>query len=308
MNIHVIRMTVLIILCGIITGQITQAESSVKKGDGLYAMLETNRGDIHITFTYKRTPLTVCNFIGLAEGTIDNEPFGLGVPYFDGLTWHRVVEDWVIQSGCPNGDGRGGPGYVFPCEIDTPALMHDRPGTVGMANTGPNTVSNGSQFYITHGGGEVYDRLNGGYTIFGYVEDSASLDVVMAIRQDDLINRVTIQRVGDDALAFKTDQHAFDSLLNDLTDIQQSVTKSDKVSPLQIQYRQGTFTCRLAKPGFVALAIYALNGRELFSMTRQVCTTGVCTIPHKCRPGIYVVRIQGGNTVITRKVAVQKYR
>ena len=211
------------------------------KEDGIFATLQTSRGNIKIKFTYKQTPLTVCNFIGLAEATIKNTP-KQGVPYFDGLKWHRVVADWVIQSGDPTGTGSGGPGYSFRCEIDTPALIHDSPGVVGMANTGAGTATNGSQFYITHLGGATYKKLNGGYTIFGHTVDSASMKVVNAIKQGDGLSKVTIERVGAEAMAFKTDQKAFDSLkrmvtgtINNFDEPKQTPLHLTQVSHLPLQ-------------------------------------------------------------------------
>ena len=178
-------------------------------GDGLFARITTNRGDIVARLEYQRTPLTVCNFVALAEGKMDAAK---GKRYYDGLIFHRVIsrangdsQDFMIQGGDPLGNGRGGPGYRFPDEI-VPALKHDRPGILSMANAGPGT--NGSQFFITI---VATPHLDGLHTVFGQVVQGQ--DVVNAIRQGDRIERVTIIRNGQTANAFKADQESFDILL-----------------------------------------------------------------------------------------------
>ena len=162
--------------------------------NGLYAKLETSKGDILIQLEFQKTPGTVANFVALAEGKQENSAKDLGTPYYDGLKFHRVIADFMIQGGDPQGTGAGGPGYNFDDEFHT-ELKHNKPGTLSMANAGPGT--NGSQFFITHGETAWLDNK---HTVFGYVVEGQ--DVVNKIKQGDLINHVEIIREGDDAEAF----------------------------------------------------------------------------------------------------------
>ncbi len=165
--------------------------------DGIYAKITTNRGDILLELAYDKAPMTVASFVGLAEGTIENTHKAIGEPFFDGLKFHRVVPDFVIQGGDPVGNGSGGPGYQFLQEIH-PDLTHNREGTLAMANSGPNT--NGSQFYITH---KATPNLDGNYNVFGYtVQNDISMKTVNSIQQGDVITTIEIIRVGADAKAF----------------------------------------------------------------------------------------------------------
>lgn len=164
------------------------------QADGIYARIETNKGNIYGFLEYKKTPLTVANFIGLAEGSIGNKHKAEGTPFYDGLKFHRVIADFMIQGGCPLGTGTGDPGYKFADEFD-PTLKHTGPGIFSMANSGPNT--NGSQFFITH---VATPWLDGKHSVFGHVVQGQ--DVVNSIAQNDAIISVTILRKGADANAF----------------------------------------------------------------------------------------------------------
>jgi peptidylprolyl isomerase len=175
--------------------------------DGLYAELETTRGTIMIELAFEKAPLTVTNFVGLAEGTIDSSAPD-GEPFYDGLSFHRVVEDFVVQTGDPSGDGSGGPGYRFPNEIDE-SLTHGSAGVVSMANSGPDT--NGSQFFITK---NAAPWLDGQYSVFGEVVEGQ--DVVDSIEEGDTLETVKIIRKGEAATDFETDQAAFDRRLAEL--------------------------------------------------------------------------------------------
>lgn len=165
-----------------------------KQADGLYAKFETNKGNIFTFLEFKKTPLTVANFVGLAEGTITNTAKPSGTPYYNGLKFHRVIPNFMIQGGCPLGTGTGDPGYKFADEIDT-TLKHTGPGILSMANAGPGT--NGSQFFITH---VATPWLDGKHTVFGHVIQGQ--DVVNAIAGNDTIKTLTILRKGKDAEAF----------------------------------------------------------------------------------------------------------
>ncbi len=171
---------------------------------GVYAKFITSKGEILCALEVEKTPLTVVNFVGLAEGAIDNTAKTNGVPYYDGLVFHRVIPDFMIQGGCPLGTGTGGPGYRFPDEID-PSLSHKGPGILSMANAGPGT--NGSQFFITH---KETPWLDGKHTVFGHVIEGQ--DVVDAIEKGDALKQVVIIRVGEKAKALKADQATFDSM------------------------------------------------------------------------------------------------
>lgn len=175
---------------------------SIKGKDGLFAIMDTSKGEIVLELYYKDAPLTVCNFVGLAEGTLDAAE---GKPFYNGLKFHRVIADFMIQGGDPRGNGTGGPGYKFADE-EVP-YKFDKPGYLAMANAGANT--NGSQFFITH---VETPWLNGKHTIFGHVVTAADQDVVNKVAQGDEIKSVKIVRQGADAEAFKATQADWDNL------------------------------------------------------------------------------------------------
>lgn len=150
----------------------------------IQAVMKTSRGDIHLELFPDAAPVTVANFVNLAKRG-----------YYDGLKFHRVISDFMIQGGCPRGTGTGGPGYKFEDEFDK-SLRHDRPGRLSMANAGPGT--NGSQFFITH---VPTPWLDDAHSIFGQVSGSDDQAVVDAIRQGDTIESVTLSGDVDDVLA-----------------------------------------------------------------------------------------------------------
>ena len=162
--------------------------------NGLFATISTSKGEIKIELEFEKTPGTVGNFVGLSLGLINNSIKPLGEAYYNGLKFHRVINDFMIQAGCPLGTGTGDPGYKFDDEFHS-ELKHDRPGVISMANAGPST--NGSQFFITH---VETPWLDNKHTVFGNVIDG--MDVVNSISQNDEIISLKINAVGDKAKAF----------------------------------------------------------------------------------------------------------
>lgn len=166
----------------------------LNENEGIFAAIKTSKGDIKLKLEAQKTPLTVANFVGLAEGKLTNSAKAAGVKFYDGLTFHRVIADFMIQGGDPAGTGAGGPGYNFRDEIH-PDLRHTEPGVLSMANAGPGT--NGSQFFITH---VPTPWLDGKHTVFGKVTEGQN--VVDAIQQGDKIISVEIVRIGEFAENF----------------------------------------------------------------------------------------------------------
>jgi FKBP-type peptidyl-prolyl cis-trans isomerase len=159
--------------------------------NGIYAKFNTSKGAILVKLTYDLTPGTVGNFVGLAEGNLENDQKPQGKRYYDGLKFHRVIPDFMIQGGCPQGTGTGGPGYQFDDEFH-PTLRHEGPGVLSMANSGPG--SNGSQFFITH---VATPWLDNKHTVFGNVVEGQ--DIVDAVAQGDIIESLEIIREGEEA-------------------------------------------------------------------------------------------------------------
>ena len=174
---------------------------ALKGKEGVFAVLTTEKGQIVLELFFKETPMTVANFVGLAEGTLDAAK---GEPFYDGLIFHRVISDFMIQGGDPKGNGTGDPGYKFADEF-VDGLIFDKPGKLAMANSGTNT--NGSQFFITH---VPTDWLNYKHTIFGQVVTGQ--EVVNKVAQNDTIKSLKIIRQGADAEKFTVTQESFDKL------------------------------------------------------------------------------------------------
>jgi cyclophilin family peptidyl-prolyl cis-trans isomerase len=177
------------------------AQPAIMQREGLFAEITTPRGALTCELFFQKTPLTVASFVGLAEGTLGPAP---RKPFFNGVKFHRVVPDFVVQGGDPTGTGDGGPGFSFPDEF-VPGLRHDSAGVLSMANDGPDT--NGSQFFLTL---RETNRLNYLHSVFGRVV--SGLEVLPLIRQDDPMT-VRIVRVGPAARAFKADESAFTALV-----------------------------------------------------------------------------------------------
>ena len=159
--------------------------------DGIYAKFNTSKGEITVKLAYDKTPGTVGNFVALAEGKLENSTKPKNTPYYDGLSFHRVIPDFMIQGGCPQGTGTGDPGYKFDDEFH-PDLKHSGPGVLSMANAGPGT--NGSQFFITH---VATPWLDNKHTVFGNVIEGQK--IVDEIAQGDSIESLEIVRIGTEA-------------------------------------------------------------------------------------------------------------
>jgi peptidyl-prolyl cis-trans isomerase A (cyclophilin A) len=198
--ISILTVSVLLASCSVKIPNSMSKEQYNNLKDGLYAQMETSKGTMTIELFEEEAPLTVANFVGLAEGTKENKAKPLGTPYYDGIIFHRVIKDFMIQGGDPDGKGTGGPGYDFEDEFFSDK-KHDKKGILSMANAGPGT--NGSQFFIT----EVPTPwLDGRHTVFGQVIDG--LDVIDAIvnvekgaqdrpKEDIVMNKVSIIKKGD---------------------------------------------------------------------------------------------------------------
>ncbi len=195
-----VAVTALLASCSVQIPKSMSKEQYKNLEDGLYAQMETSKGNLTIELYEEDAPLTVANFVGLAEGTKKNEAKPLGTPYYDGIVFHRVIKDFMIQGGDPDGKGTGGPGYDFEDEFFSDK-KHDKKGVLSMANAGPGT--NGSQFFIT----EIPTPwLDGKHTIFGQVIDGIEvIDTIANVekgpqdrpKEDIVINKVSIIKKGD---------------------------------------------------------------------------------------------------------------
>jgi len=175
------------------------AEKDIGLKNGLYAEIVSEKGVIVVELLPDKAPLTVMNFVGLAEGELDFA--NRKGAFYNGLTFHRVIEEFMIQGGDPEGNGAGGPGYMFLDETDS-GLVFDSPGILAMANAGPDT--NGSQFFITH---VPTEHLNGMHTIFGKVVRGQ--DIVDSIEKGDIIKKLAILRVGPETQEYRVSSSAF---------------------------------------------------------------------------------------------------
>lgn len=230
----------LVVLLCALTATVSLAQTKNAKPkpvvlEGIFAEIYTNKGKIALQLEFQKTPVTVANFITLAEGknefvTNDRK----GKPYYDGLKFHRVIANFMIQGGCPLGTGAGDPGYKFKDEFD-PSLKHDKPGILSMANSGPAT--NGSQFFITH---KDTPWLNNKHSIFGHVIEGQK--VVDAIAQDDVIEKVVIIRKGKLAKAFNAEK-VFSEYMKikpelDKKEAEENKIKAEAAAKLEAEKRQ----------------------------------------------------------------------
>lgn len=237
------------------TGSATKTNNDLrnKNTDGIFVDFHTTKGDIVVKLTYKETPLTVANFVALAEGSQENTAKPMGTPFFDGLKFHRVIANFMIQGGDPLGTGQGNPGYSFPDEI-VASLKHDGPGVLSMANSGPNT--NGSQFFITH---KATPWLDGRHTVFGYVVEGQ--EVVDSIAQDDIMDKVTIRRVGRDAKKFDAPK-VFKDQMQEISDAKAALLEEQKAKLKSIvdSLSANAVSTQTTESGLVIIKTFEGNG------------------------------------------------
>lgn len=253
---------------------------------GLYADIQTNKGNILIALTYDKTPNTVANFVSLVEGTNNQvDSIYRGKPYYNGIVFHRVIPDFMIQGGDPTGTGQGGPGYKFEDEF-VEELKHDGAGVLSMANAGPNT--NGSQFFITH---KETPWLDGKHSVFGRVVTGQN--VVDSIQQNDTILAVDIIRKGSDAKKFKADK-VFDAYFDGIEERKAAriakleKVKTDKAAALAQLKEQATTT----KSGLS----YVITNK----------TDGAAVVPGVTAFTHYAVYFEDGKLLDTSMAAVAK--
>lgn len=274
---------------------------SVKKypdlKDGLYAEIQTTKGNILLELTYDKTPFTVANFITLAEGTNNSVTDSLkGKRYYDGLKFHRVIQDFMIQGGDYLGTGEGGPGYSFPDEfpkdsLNNLLLKHDKPGVLSMANAGAET--NGSQFFITH---KDTQWLDGKHTVFGQV--IIGMEVVNTIVQNDIINKIEIIRVGKEAKKFDAPK-VFDASMKNYKDAQRLKEEQFEKEKAEFLSKMGEPTAKLYTSGLKILIKEEGTGKKVESgLLVQVHYSGYFVdgkmfdssfnrgVPFEFRPGV----------------------
>ncbi|WP_420319840.1 peptidylprolyl isomerase [Flagellimonas sp.] len=208
-------------------------------GDGIFADIQTSQGDIIVKLEHEKTPVTVANFVSLAEGTNPYVADSLkGKKYYDGIVFHRIIKDFMIQGGDPTGTGRGNPGYKFKDEIHD-SLSHSKKGILSMANSGPKT--NGSQFFITH---KETPWLNGRHTVFGEVVNGIEVvDTIANVKTlpgdkpevDVVMNKVEIVRNGKEAKKF------------DAVQIMQDYFKEEEEAVAAFNKMKEDFVAELAK-------------------------------------------------------------
>ena len=234
-----------ILLISILTLNSCNMNNYSDLSDGLYADLETSKGNIILELYYEQAPTTVSNFVALAEGNhpvVDNQHEGKR--YYDGLKFHRVIENFMIQGGDPTGTGSGGPGYQFDDEFNE-ELKHDGPGVLSMANAGPGT--NGSQFFITH---VETPWLDGKHSIFGKV--NSGQDVVDKIEQDDIIKKVKVIRIGEAAKSFNAPNN-FENYISEKSqaDILRAEAEKESLEKLSegMQETQSGLKYKISKEG-----------------------------------------------------------
>jgi FKBP-type peptidyl-prolyl cis-trans isomerase len=209
-----------------------KAAVPVSNDQGIFAEIETSKGKISVKLEYQKTPITVANFISLSEGTntfVTDEKFK-GKHFYDGLKFHRVIADFMIQGGDPAGNGSGGPGYAFKDEFSEDKF--DKAGVLAMANSGPKT--NGSQFFITH---KDTQWLTGKHTIFGHV--TSGQDVVNTITQDDVITKVSIIRKGAEANKFDATKTFADYMNNKAGDDAKEAQEKAKLNAAALKEFEG---------------------------------------------------------------------
>ena len=234
-----------------------QGQKSKKaNNDGIFANIETNKGLIVIQLEYQKAPITVANFITLAEGTntfvtVEKQK---GRPFYDGLKFHRVIKDFMIQGGDPDGNGSGGAGYSFKDEF-APDLKHNAGGILSMANSGPGT--NSSQFFITH---KETPWLDGKHTVFGHV--TSGMEVVNAIVQDDVIIKITIDRKGSEAKKFNATLILTDYFKNKVAEDQKE--KDRQIALKEKQAQEAAEAKKLYETKFAAV-----NAENLTYLTAQ---------------------------------------